>query len=280
MCAHGKPHFLSGRSSSSESPQLRWCSSWPTPYNLTRHTTYPRAPWPGAPHNSHVTAQVQVILADAAEHVRQSRNQRSDHLEMAFAYATGVVAGLHDAQLITSEEHGEWLSRMHQAAGHEGGSEAPAEQGSGSSSLVLAPAPVVRRFLVGPLETKPFHDGEAAVPLVEVCDDRLIVWWRVAPLPTAAGVFGDDLPQVERDLAGVDEAWWRIQPSYHLRLRHLATVSITDEQGTSYQWRRGGSQGGPDSGEYTGYTQFAPAPPKSSRELTVAIGSADFRFRL
>ena len=71
-----------------------------------------------------------------------------------------------------------------------------------------------------------------------------------------------------------------VSSPYHLRLRHLATVSITDEQGTSYQWRRGGSQGGPDSGEYTGYTQFAPAPPKSSRELTVAIGSADFRFRL
>jgi hypothetical protein len=227
-----------------------------------------------------VTGEIQVILAEAAEYVRQSRIERSEQLEMEFAHATGVVAGLHAAQLITNEEHGEWLRRMNQAAGHDGEGEDSAEQGSGSSSLVLASAPVVRRFLVGPLATRPFHDGEAAIPLVQVCDDRLVVWWRVAPLPSAAGVFGDDLPSIERDLAGVDEAQWRLQPAYHARLRHLATVSVTDEVGTSYRLRSGGSQGGPQSGEYTGYTQFAPAPPESSGELTITIGSADFRFRL
>jgi hypothetical protein len=227
-----------------------------------------------------MTAEVQLILAEAAEYVRQTRIERSDQLELEFAHATGVVAGLHDAHLITNEEHGEWVRRMNEAAGHDGAVEEPAEQGSQSSSLVLAPAPVVRRFLVGPLATKAFHDGEAAIPLVEVCDDRFVVWWRIAPLPSAAGVFGDDLPLVERDLAGVGEAQWRIQPAYHMRLRYLATVSVTDEQGTSYRLRNGGTQGGPQSGEYTGYTQFAPAPPDSSRELTIAIGYANFRFRL
>jgi hypothetical protein len=227
-----------------------------------------------------VTSEIQVILANAAEYLRQSRRQSSDQLEMEFAHACGVVAGLSDAELITNEEHGEWLRRMNEAAGHDDAVDEPAEPELGSSSLVLAPAPVVRRFLVGPLKTKPFHDGEAAIPLVEVCDDRLVVWWRIAPLPSAAGVFGDDLQFVERDLAGVDEAWWRIQPSYQTRLRHLATVGVTDERGTSYRLQSGGSAGGPHSGEYSGYAQLVPGPPESSRELTITIGSADFHFLL
>jgi hypothetical protein len=213
------------------------------------------------------------------EYLRQKRRQGSGQVELESAHAAGVVAGLHHANLISDEEHGEWLRRVGETAGHEWTADEPSERESGSV-LVFARAPRVVRFLIGPSETKPFHDGEVAIPLVDVCDDRLIVWWRIAPLPSASRVFGDDLRMLERDMSGIDDEQLRIQHAYQVRLRHLTTVRVTDELGTPYRQARGGSSGGPQTGECSGYAHLVPSLPVSADELTITIASAKFNFRL
>ena len=187
-------------------------------------------------------------------------------------------------KLITNDEHGEWLKRMHEAAGREWTDDDSWEGDGPSDLLTPGTAPRLIRFLVGVPEPRPLLDGAAAVPLVELLEDRLIVWWRIAPVPSASAVFGDEVRMLQRDVEGLDakhqhNAFW-IDHSYSARLHYVAQVKVADDLGTLYLPSRGGFTGTFHTGELSGHTRVSPSPPAGATELTISLGSTAFAFEL
>jgi hypothetical protein len=135
----------------------------------------------------------------------------------------------------------------------------------------------------------PVENPDRALPLggriqitgVELYDTRVGIAYRLAPLPNIEPVIREKLAAHEKETEGLppDERQ-RLRMKFEYRLNRSAEpgVTLSDDIGTGYHSTM--SNGGGDSGERVGRTQFEPAVPDSATKLFVRWGDVSFTVPL
>lgn len=130
-------------------------------------------------------------------------------------------------------------------------------------------------------ETDVGFGGRPQILGIELYDIQVGVLWRLAPLPDPEAKYADELAAHDREAEGLDEREReRARRRFLLRLSlgggitpqtrrpPGAIAGLADDVGTTYQFRGGGSHGGPV--ERVGRVLVAPAPPDQATELTIS----------
>jgi hypothetical protein len=223
--------------------------------------------------------KVQTVLASALQYVREMKAQRVNDLTPYLSYASGVVAGLEDAGIITGPEAGAWKKKL-DALGEE-----PTKRARRRSRQITKPQPPNHDFIKlvpGPLDPKPFLDGFMRIVAVELLQDRVRVHWNLHPLPSHAALLGEDLEKLDGDTAGLaeeDRERERFVARTN-RLHHLLQFTASDDAGTKYRHSRGGSSGSIERNEESGIADFQPAAPSEAKSLGVTVHDAKFTIPL
>jgi hypothetical protein len=196
----------------------------------------------------------------------------------------GFVGGLDALRavgLVSEEEHEDWQNRMLDALGVER-PDPDLPPGTGSARMLFVgdpdapppplpqPAGSLVRVVVAPGVSWEYAGGRFQVLSVEVYEHQVGVAWREHPLADPEIVHPEALRAAERNVEGLPEPE-RTHRLNRVRQRLAAPTmpidSLTDDVGTAYSPRGGGS-GGSDQ-ERRGHQDFAPGPPPDARHLYV-----------
>jgi hypothetical protein len=208
----------------------------------------------------------------------------------AFGGFSSAIAALRAVGAVGPEEAEDWTNRMMVALGEEpleplesipgvirvraisfgqNGEPVPPSPPPASRFLALVPANEPDR----PLD----YGGRVQILGVELYSDKVTVNWRLAPEPDYEAVFAVELSEQEDDLEGLPDlqrSHMRQQLVHRLQMQRRF-VRLSDDLGTEYQGRGGGSGGG--GNEKRGHTDFLPGAPPEARYLTVTWGD-DLQF--
>jgi len=212
----------------------------------------------------------------------------------AFGGFRSALAALQAVGAVDPEEAEDWTNRMMVALGEEPLEPLEPVPGVSRARLITfrqsspprpPSRPPISRFLGLVPANEPDrpldYGGRLQILGVELYSDKVTVNWRLAPEPDYEVVFAADLAEQEEDMEGLPE----LQRT-HLRRRLIHRLQmqrdflrLSDDLGTAYQTRGGGSGGG--GSEKRGHTDFSPGVPMEARHLTVTWGDElQFGIRL
>lgn len=211
----------------------------------------------------------------------------------------GALEALQWADVITGEEHADWSNRMYVALGLAPLDPLPPPRTTGNSvsgrsrAIYIgegdppprpAPPPTARFIGLIPVEEAdqpiPFG-GRVQILGIERYDTKVVVVWRIAPLPDPEKQFASEIAAEELDSEGLPEAERQMMRQMHLnrlRGRGVEKLTLSDDVNTEYHKRGGGSGGG--GAERVGRSEFMPAVPEEARRLAVHWEDIVFSVRL
>ena len=200
----------------------------------------------------------------------------------------GALEALRWAEVITPEEQADWSNRVHVALGlapldplppprttrNSGFSRGRAMYiGEGEPPPRPAPPPIARFQRLIPVDhadqALPFG-GRVQILGIERYDTKVVVVWRIAPLPDPEKQFASEIAAEELDSEGLPETERQMMRHQHLSRLHARGVeklTISDDVNTEYH-NQGGSSGGTGA-ERVGRSGFVPAIPEVARRLAV-----------
>ena len=177
----------------------------------------------------------------------------------------GALEALRWAEVITPEEQADWSNRVHVAVGLAPLDPLPPRSTIGNSGSASGRAiyigegerpprpvpPPIARFL----GLIPVEGGDQAISFggrvqilgIERYDTKVVVAWRMAPLPDLEKQFASEIAAEELDSEGLPEAERQMMRHHHLNRLHAREVeklTISDDVNTEYHKRGGGSGGG------------------------------------
>ena len=124
------------------------------------------------------------------------------------------------------------------------------------------------------------YGGRVQILSVERYDARVVVNWRLAPIPDAVDQHERAMAVHERATGGLSDQERRAR--WDELVRRLLSpglwVDLSDDIGTTYRSCSGGSHGGGQ--EKIGRMDFVPAVPEAASVLTVHWGNVEFAVRL
>jgi hypothetical protein len=233
----------------------------------------------------------QAHLAELISYAREGAGPDADADEWrsrSFGGFNSAIGAFQAVGLVTQEEARDWTNRMLVALGEKpldplppgtsgarliwlGGKRPPRPPDPPPASVFLGLVPVNEPDR--PLE----YGGRVQILGVELYSDKVSVNWRLAPEPDYELVFADELAGQEADLEEVPEEQRnhvRRQLIHRLQMQRRF-LALSDDVGTEYHGRGGGSSGG--GGEQLGHTGFTPCVPAEATCLTVTWGD-DMQF--
>ncbi len=200
----------------------------------------------------------------------------------------GALEALTWAEVITAEEQADWTSRMLTALGlapvdplppptlttmSVSGRSRAIYIGEGEPPTRPAPPPVAQFLGLIPVaqsdQALPFG-GRAQILGIERYDIKVVVVWRIAPLPDPERQFASEIAAGELDTEGLPEPerqMMRMQHLSRLHARGVEKLALSDDVKTEYHKQGGGSGGG--GAERVGRSEFMPAVPEEARRLVV-----------
>jgi hypothetical protein len=123
--------------------------------------------------------------------------------------------------------------------------------------------------------------GRVQILGIERYDIKVVVVWRIAPLPDPEKQFASEIAAEELDSEGLPEAERQMMRHQHLSRLHARGVeklTISDDVNTEYHNRGGGSGGG--GAERVGRSEFMPAIPEEARRLEIQWENLEFTVPL
>lgn len=211
----------------------------------------------------------------------------------------GALEALRWAEVITPEEQADWSNRVHLAVGlapldplppptttrNSGFARGRAIYiGEGEPPPRPAPPPIARFLRLIPVDLAdqalPFG-GRVQILGIERYDTKVVVVWRIAPLPDLEKQFASEIAAEELDSEGLPEAERQMMRHQHLSRLHargFEKLTLSDDVNTEYHNRGGGSGGG--GAERVGRSEFMPAIPEEARRLAIHWEDLEFTVPL
>jgi hypothetical protein len=211
----------------------------------------------------------------------------------------GALEALQWAGVISTDEQADWSNRMQVAVGVPPRAPIPPRTNTANSVSATgraiyigegeppprpAPPPLARFLGLMPVEAPdqalPFG-GRVQILGLERYDTKVVVVWRIAPLPDPEKQFASELAAEELDSQGLPDAERQMMRHQHLSRLHARggeKVSLSDDLNTEYHNRGGGSGG--SGAERVGRSEFMPAMPEVAAQLTVHWNDLAFMVAL
>jgi hypothetical protein len=201
----------------------------------------------------------------------------------------GALEALRAVDAMDADEVHDWTNRMLVALGLEALDPLPSGFSGGRAVYIgegerptPPPVPPVARFL----DLIPVVNGDREVPYggrlqvlgIERYDSRVVVTWRMAPLPDPESKYAEELRAHDHDTEGLpDDERMMLRRRFLMQINRPGghALTLSDDLGTEYFSTGGGASGG--GNEQTGRAQFIPAAPDNVSELTVRFDDLVFR---
>jgi hypothetical protein len=220
-----------------------------------------------------------IMLLDEARAGPPQPDAPDDWASQHFHWFSASLATLQSVGMMSPDEAREWTNRMQVAL-----EPVEPQRLTAFGPTKHDPPPPLARFLrLVPAPDADFDigfGGRIQVLGIELYDTKVAVNWRIAPSPDPEAQFPDQLAAHERDTEGLpDDERHALRSGLVRSLRFpYEHLTLSDDVGTQYIGRGGGSVGGMD--ERVCRWEFMPGVPEKAREVVVHREDVECRVHL